>query len=132
MVYADIEVELKEGYNRLILGGTFDGEWLNYDYIDVVSVDAQNPEEPEDPEDPDEPGTPDEPDQPDAPDTPDEPDQPDTPDQPDQPDTPNTPDQPHNPGHDTPAISHAVVTVVRAIVKTAVKIIGWIASIFRW
>ncbi|WP_026521329.1 cellulase family glycosylhydrolase [Butyrivibrio sp. VCB2001] len=138
MVYADIEVELKEGYNRLILGGTFDGEWLNYDYIDVVSVDAQNPEEPEDPEnpenpdDPDQPGTPDDPDQPDTPDTPDTPDQPGTPDQPDQPDTPNTPDQPHNPGHDIPAISHAVVTVVRAIVKTAVKIIGWIARVFRW
>ncbi|MBQ7658310.1 MAG: cellulase family glycosylhydrolase [Butyrivibrio sp.] len=132
MVYADIEVKLNAGYNRLILGGTYNGDWLNYDYIDVVSLDAETPDDPEDPDDPDEPGTPDDPDTPDTPDDPDTPDIPDQPDTPDQPDQPDTPDQPHNPGHDTPAVSHVVVAVVRAVVKTAVKIISWIAGLFRW
>ncbi|WP_026506575.1 cellulase family glycosylhydrolase [Butyrivibrio sp. MC2013] len=55
MIYTDITVELTEGYNRLVLGGTWTGDWLNYDYIDVVAEDAGTPVDPEEPEDPEEP-----------------------------------------------------------------------------
>jgi len=56
MVYSTLKVELKKGYNRLILAGTYSGDWLNYDYIDVKRSidDSQEPaiEEPEKPEEP--------------------------------------------------------------------------------
>jgi aryl-phospho-beta-D-glucosidase BglC (GH1 family) len=73
MVFADLTVELEEGYNRLVLAGTWDGEWLNYDYIDVVSVGDESGEEPEDPENPEDPEDPENPDEPGEVEVPDEP-----------------------------------------------------------
>ena len=40
MVYAVIRVDLKAGYNRFILAGTWNGDWLNYDYIDVKPIES--------------------------------------------------------------------------------------------
>lgn len=126
MIYADIEVELKEGYNRLILGGTWNGDWLNYDYIDVVSTDTQtedpqdpqNPEDPEDPEDPHDPG---------------ETIEPTDPTDPDNPAQPENPQDPDEPGHDdphTPYTPVTPVTIVKVIVRAVTRVIRWIFSLF--
>ncbi len=35
---AVFEVELQQGFNELLVAGTWDGSWLNFDYIDVTRV----------------------------------------------------------------------------------------------
>ena len=134
MIYTDIEVELKAGYNKLILGGTWNGDWLNYDYIDVVAVDdgqtedPSEPEEPEDPEDPEEPDTPAEPENPGE-------IEPQNPDDPVTPGEPESPQEPENPGNDHPHQPAAPVvtlkTVVKVVVKVVTRIVSWIAKLFH-
>ena len=130
MVYADITVELTKGYNRFILGGTWNGDWLNYDYIDVVAVDDGQVEEPTEPEDPEDPDTPENPDDPGT----GEVVEPENPDDPGTPDVPETPEEPEKPGNEHPPVAPlpvVVKTVVRAVVKTVVKVVSWILKLFR-
>ncbi|MBP5198467.1 MAG: cellulase family glycosylhydrolase [Lachnospiraceae bacterium] len=51
MVTAAFTVELVAGYNRLVLAGTYSGDWLNYDYIDVKAVSGGDEEPVEDGDD---------------------------------------------------------------------------------
>ena len=131
MIYTDIEVELKAGYNKLILGGTWNGDWLNYDYIDVVAVDdgqTEDPSEPEEPEDPEDPDTPAEPENPGE-------IEPQNPDDPVTPGEPESPQEPENPGNDHPHQPAAPVvtlkTVVKVVVKVVTRIVSWIAKLFH-
>jgi len=116
MIYATFNVELNKGMNRLVLGGTWTGDWLNYDYIDVVAVDDAQQEEPADPTEPEDPEVPENPEDPEQPENPDTPENPQNPTDPEQQADPTNPAEPADPAEpeepEPPLHRHTIVTKV--------------------